>query len=480
MTNRLQNLIPQLIERHPSGYIVLPAWVTALLLLLAYSAEPLEVRLLPAAAYALVGLAALLVTRLPGEPELRRALLPALGAAASLGLLLLPAAGDWTAWLLLCGLALLPLTPALRREPPPLYAGLTLIAALVGVALAGGTEAFRWDAGLGGLALLAVGLLALLPGDELRREPGSASPLQAASSEELNELLTRIHVTVDGLVRAAQAINDVTEQQSEGANEQVDVLKLTNTMMDDFLKLSEQVNQQARAMTETSQQTSEVSEDGQTAIRQAITGMDQIREQVNAIGTTIVTLAQLTRRIDEIITSVSEVATQSNLLALNASIEAARAGAHGRGFAVVADEVRALSLQSTNAARQVRDILAEIQAAVRQTVSATEAGMQQVDAGAEVTRQADHIMQQLAENVAASNQGVRAIYEVIRQQAQGLEEIAISMERVDRITQQNLTSTRMITTVSTNLTRLADELQEAVQSGQRAEEPAPEEVPERV
>jgi methyl-accepting chemotaxis protein len=281
-------------------------------------------------------------------------------------------------------------------------------------------------------------------------------------------------------VRAAQAINDVTEQQSEGANEQVDVLKLTNTMMDDFLKLSEQVNQQARAMTETSQQTSEVSEDGQTAIRQAITGMDQIREQVNAIGTTIVTLAQLTRRIDEIITSVSEVATQSNLLALNASIEAARAGAHGRGFAVVADEVRALSLQSTNAARQVRDILAEIQAAVRQTVSATEAGMQQVDAGAEVTRQADHIMQQLAENVAASNQGVRAIYEVIRQQAQGLEEIAISMERVDRITQQNLTSTRMITTVSTNLTRLADELQEAVQSGQRAEEPAPEEVPERV
>jgi hypothetical protein len=478
MTNRLQNLTPQLIERHPLGYIVLPAWVTALLLLLAYSFEPVEVRLLPGAAYALVGLAALLVTRSQGGPVLRRTLLPALGGAGALGLLLLPAAGDWTAWLLLCGLALLPLTPVLRREPPPVYAGLILIAALLGVALAGGTEAFRWDAGLGGLALLAAGSLALLPGSDPRSwlEPGS--PLQAASSEELNELLTRIHVTVDGLVRAAQAINDVTEQQSDGANEQVDVLRLTNTMMDDFLKLSEQVNEQARAMTRTAQQTSEISTEGQTAIHQAITGMDQIREQVNAIGTTIVTLAQLTRRIDEIITSVSEVATQSNLLALNASIEAARAGVHGRGFAVVADEVRALSLQSTNAARQVRDILAEIQAAVRQTVSATEAGMQQVDAGAEVTRQADHIMQQLAENADASNQGVRAIYDVIRQQAQGLEEIAISMERVDRITQQNLASTRMITTVSTNLTRLADELQLAVQSGQQTPPPEPEETPE--
>jgi methyl-accepting chemotaxis protein len=293
------------------------------------------------------------------------------------------------------------------------------------------------------------------------------------SIDDVIDLSMRLHVTADGLVRAVQAINDVISQQSSGASEQVDVIKLTNNMMDNFLQLSERVSEQAHAMTQTAEKTSGISQEGQTAITQAIKGMDQIRSQVSNIGMTIVTLAQLTKRIDEIITSVTEIATQSNLLALNASIEAARAGVHGRGFAVVADEVRSLSQQSTNAANQVRAILAEIQSAVRQTINATEIGMQGVDAGVSMTQQADRIMVQLSKNVTDSNEAVRSIYDVIRQQAEGLEEIAISMDRIDRITQQNLTSTRMVSTVLNNLTRLADDLQDVVKLGEDYEAPEP-------
>lgn len=281
-------------------------------------------------------------------------------------------------------------------------------------------------------------------------------------NEDAQEVTMQMHVTVDGLVRSVQAINEATQQQSSSAGEQSDVITLTNRLLDDFLKLSERISQQALTVTKTAQATAEISGQGQEAISQAIVGMDELRQQVTAIGGTIVTLADLTRRIDEIITSVSEIATQSNLLALNASIEAARAGTHGRGFAVVADEVRSLAQQSTQAAAQVRGILAEIQNAMKQTIQATEVGMDGVNDGVARTQEANEVIVQLSESVTASNLAVRDIYEVIRQQAQGLEEISISMDRIQMITQNTMASTRAVEAVSTNLTRLASDLQSAV------------------
>jgi methyl-accepting chemotaxis protein len=281
-------------------------------------------------------------------------------------------------------------------------------------------------------------------------------------SSDLTELSTRIHVTADGLVRSAQAIREVVSQQSDGATEQSEVIRLTNKLLEDFLQLSERINEQARQMTQSAQQAAEISQRGHLAIQQAIHGMEEMRVQVGAIGERIVTLATLTRRIDEIISSVGEIATQSNTLALNASIEAARAGAHGRGFSVVADEVRSLARQSTQAAQQVRAILVEIQTAVKETIKATQVGIQGVDAGMNMTQEANSVIAQLSQNVSASNEAVHSIYEVIREQSSGLEAISLSMDRIDRIMNQNLTSTRMVETVSTNLTRLAADLQVAV------------------
>jgi methyl-accepting chemotaxis protein len=342
-----------------------------------------------------------------------------------------------------------------------LIAGVLLLLAYFGLS----------DAALQALAVIGLALIVVAQFASVLAQPARAVPVATAKRDtmpDLQDLSTRIHVTADGLVRAAEAIKEVATQQSSGAAEQVDVIKLTNTLLEDFLSLSERINQQARLMTQAAQQAAEISGRGQTAIQQAIQGMDEMRTQVGAIGETILTLATLTRRIDEIITSVSEIATQSNLLALNASIEAARAGAQGRGFSVVADEVRLLSRQSTQAAKQVRAILVEIQAAVKETIRATQVGMQGVDAGMVMTQEANTVMIQLSENVNASHQAVHSIYDVIREQSGGLEEISISMERIDRITHQNLTSTRMVETVSTNLTRLAAELQVVVGLGDAA------------
>lgn len=290
-------------------------------------------------------------------------------------------------------------------------------------------------------------------------QPSEAEP---ESDQDLALITTRMGNAVDGLLRATNAINEVTHSQASSTEEQATVVTSANELLDDFLSMSERINEQARRVTYTAAETSDISNTGQQAIQQSIASMDDIREQVATIGETIVHLATLTQRIDDIITSVSEIATQSNLLALNASIEAARAGVHGQGFAVVAEEVRTLSQQSTQSAAQVRSILREIQQAMKQTVDATRQGLEDVEIGATRTREANDIMQQLSANVQHSWESVSEIYDVIRNQSDTLEEIAISMDRVQRISQQNHANIRTVETVSASLTRLANEIQRSV------------------
>lgn len=329
---------------------------------------------------------------------------------------------------------------------------LTIVAFALGLANAP-TIAVLAVIGLAGVIQVVRLLLPGPKGDSLKSSRSTVMPF------DVEQMVEQLSVTADSLAHAVKAINDVTTQQSIGASEQADLITRTNTLLTDFLELSERVQDQARALTGVAKQATDTSETGQAAIRQAIDGISKIREQVMAIASTILALAQYTQRIDDIIASVSEIATQSNLLALNASIEAARAGAHGRGFAVVADEVRSLSQGSTQAAKQVRAILGEIQAAMKDSIRATEEGLQGVDAGVTMTQQADTVMVTLAENIAASFKSVNRIYDIIRQQVDGLEEIAISMERIDRITQKNLSSTRAVEVVALELTRVATDLQ---------------------
>ncbi len=257
--------------------------------------------------------------------------------------------------------------------------------------------------------------------------------------------------TVEKLSEAVQSIYQVTAQQAAGAREQADLIGRTNTLLEDFIELMERVRDQSRELTGTAKQATDSAVTGQSAIRQAAESMTEIRTQVTAIATTILALAQFTQKIDDIIGSVSEIATQSNLLALNASIEAARAGTHGRGFAVVAEEVRVLSKQSTQSAVQVRAILSQIQKTMREAIQATEEGLQRVDAGTERTQQAGEAMTRLAETVANSHKGVNKVYEIIRQQVEGLEEITLGIERMDKVMQRQMEQMQAIEQVGASL-----------------------------
>ena len=459
-------LILKTLQQYPYplrvGIVALGAGV---LLLAAYLAAPASLKLLLALAYSVVGMGAVWLGLREAAPRWEGVLQILLSVITGFGLLFFTIYPAW--WLALVGLALVLMALAAHTSFTR-----AMLLAVGHVAAAGAAVAIRW----GDLTpmtaeyfILGVGLLAFGQAAVIFLLPAQASASVSlpqrhhpTTQADARYLTMQLRVTADGLVRAIEAINTVTLQQSGGAAEQSEAVHRTNELLDSFLALSEQIREQARSVTLMAGNTAEFSEKGRNAIQKAIQGMGDIRAQVSAIAETIIKLSQLTKRIDEIIMSVSEIATQSNLLALNASIEAARAGIHGRGFAVVADEVRSLSQQSTGAARQVRAILGEIQGAMKNAVEATQVGMQGVDSGTAVTEQVNEVMGHLSQSVSESYKSVRAIYEVIRQQMDDLEQIAISMERIERINQQSLTSTRMVETVSANLTRLSAELQTAL------------------
>lgn len=335
-------------------------------------------------------------------------------------------------------LALIPITIALRLTEPLVGWQIMLIVLVVASPL---------------ITLLLTRQAAFAP---------PASPTTHPDDQNVASMTRQLEVTASELVQAVAAINEVAQAQVNGASEQAEVLEHTSRRLNEFSELSEDVSNRAHTISTISEQTADASESGQEAIQASLNVMEQIRQQVAMIANSIATLASLTRRIELIITSVSEVATQSNLLALNASIEAARAGTHGRGFAVVADEVRALAGQSTQSANEVRTLLREVQGAINETITATQQGMSAVSSGVVRTRQAADAMQHITQEITLSNDANHAIYNSIRQQVDGLEAVAIDMERVRHITQQNLAGMQVVRTVSSNLTRLSFQLQTAL------------------
>lgn len=301
----------------------------------------------------------------------------------------------------------------------------------------------------------------------LRKLPAPVMPEEDLEETRIPQrslyaLSSSVEITVDGLVRASDAITQVTNQQKDSAEEQTQIITSANQSLEQFLAFSERVQQQARDVTRTTREAAEISEQGRTVIVQSQHSIQDIRAQVEAIGAAITRLAKLTERIEEIIISVGEIATQSNLLALNASIEAARAGVYGRGFSVVADEVRALAQQSAESSAQVRAILREIQQAMKETVGATLIGLEHVQEGVSRTEEANTLMSQLVYHAHDAQQAVTQIYEVIRQQAHDLEEISIIMDRIQRLASQSAANARVNESVSENLGRLAKDLQSSM------------------
>ena len=238
----------------------------------------------------------------------------------------------------------------------------------------------------------------------------------------LTRSITRqLRETITQLSSSAAEILATTTQVASGAAESATAVSETTATVEEVKQTAQVASQKAKYVSESAQKVAQVSQAGRKSVESAIQGMHIIQEQMASIGESIVRLSEQSQAIGEIIATVNDLAEQSNLLAVNAAIEAAKAGEQGKGFAVVAQEVKSLAEQSRQATSQVRTILGDIQKATSAAVLATEQGNKAVEAGVKQSAETGESIRLLTESIMEAAQAATQIAASSQQQMVGMD-----------------------------------------------------------
>ncbi|MFA6401950.1 MAG: methyl-accepting chemotaxis protein [Salinivirgaceae bacterium] len=256
----------------------------------------------------------------------------------------------------------------------------------------------------------------------------------------LRRIMKDIMEGVNTLGSSASEILASTTQVASGSAETATAISETTTTVEEVRKASQLSNQKASRVAENAQQVVQITLAGQQAVDETISGMNEIQNQMEAVANTIVRLSEQSQQIGGIIATVTDVADQSNILAVNAAIEAAKAGEQGKGFAVVAQEIKELAQQSKQATLQVRDILNDIQKATSAAVMATELSSKAVENGVKQSSQTGESIKKLADS---SNKAVEAAMLIVassQQQVVGMDQIGLAMNNINQAGVENAAS----------------------------------------
>jgi methyl-accepting chemotaxis protein len=282
----------------------------------------------------------------------------------------------------------------------------------------------------------------------------------------VEKLRSQIHQIIEGvnvLTSAGSEIMASVSQLTSGSAETATSVSETTTTVEEVKQTAEMTHQKAKQVSDLGQKNAEISRAGLKSIEDTINSMNRIKEQMDSIADMVVRLSEQSQAIGEIIATVNDIAEQSNLLAVNASIEAAKAGEQGKGFAVVAQEIRSLAAQSKQATTQVRNILFDVQKAIGSAVMATEQGSKAVEEGVRLSTQAGESIDVLVESVVkeATNAAIQ-IAASSQQQLIGMDQVVSAMESIREASAQTASSTKQTEKAAHDLHNLGQRLQEIV------------------
>ena len=261
------------------------------------------------------------------------------------------------------------------------------------------------------------------------------------------------------LMSSAAEMLAVSAQVAAGASQTATSISETTVTVVEVKQTAQLVNEKAMALVETANETTRVVEMGSKSVEETLSGIERMGEQMSVITESIMRLSDQTATISDVIATVNDLAEQSNLLSVNAAIEAAKAGDQGKGFAVVAQEVKNLADQSKMAVAQVRGVLAEIEKASTATIMATELGSKSVESTAKQSIQSGEAIDRLAESVAAAVLAIQQTAASTEQQFAGLDQIGSAMEAINEASAQNVAGTRQIEAEVGHLRDMANSLQ---------------------
>ena len=277
-------------------------------------------------------------------------------------------------------------------------------------------------------------------------------------SQRTIDVVKELRAASTQMSSSARDLLGAASSQSQNASTQAGSFAEMGATVSELRETSMQATSKAETVIDLARRSEESSSSGLVAVRDSVTEMTQVRDQVVSTSHTIKGLVQRTDQIDAIIGVVNDLAEQSNVLAINAGIEAAKAAEYGRGFSVVAREVRSLAERSKESTSQVKLILRDIQGAGRDAISAIEEGSRRAEGGTQVAKAAGDSIQSLSEAIAASSAAAMQIASSTRQQSLGVDQIWKATQEIDRIARETAGGIKQIESAATKLTSLASSL----------------------
>jgi len=284
----------------------------------------------------------------------------------------------------------------------------------------------------------------------------------ATMLENLRRTTGELSEGINVLAASASEILAATTQVAAGAAETGTAIAQTTTTVEEVKQTAQVSSQKAKYVSDSAQKATQIGQAGRKAVDASIDGMKRVQTQMESIAESVVRLSEQSQAIGEIIATVNNLAEQSNLLAVNAAIEAAKAGEQGKGFAVVAQEVKSLAEQSKQATTQVRTILNEIQKATTAAVLATEQGSKAVEAGVNQSTEAGESIRLLTDSITEAAQAATQIAASSQQQLVGTDQVALAMENIKQASAQNVAGTRQTEAAAHNLHELGQKLKQLV------------------
>ncbi|HYH99232.1 methyl-accepting chemotaxis protein [Hyalangium sp.] len=281
---------------------------------------------------------------------------------------------------------------------------------------------------------------------------------------KLRQIPETLASSASRLVAAGKELSEANNEQQQSLNQQAAAIQETQVTSQEIKHTSQMTSERAESMLRVAKRAEELGHEGEAAIEQSMQGLSAIQGFVDAMQVKLNRLAESATQIGEITEAVKDMADQSNLLAVNAAIEAARAGDNGKGFAVLAREIRALADQSVKSTTRIRTILGEVIGAIRAAATMVEQGSRDIQGGLEKMKASSNSLRELSRLSQENSSAMRQIVAAVNQQNAGISQIFSAIADLSQImdsTLKRLESTQQATgtleVVSTEVSEMAQQ-----------------------